>query len=182
MDHHPGALCDQARHEGAIKAHGRQEVQRQFGLPFRLAQGCEAAAGGRGAPQHVNDDVGAAHPGLHRRGHGFAARRCGQIGSNEEILRQVGGPLARRRHDLCPQCAEERHGRRARALRSAGDQRALARQSDEIRHHPISRSEMRSPFNPKVKVRSAGLPGKSPVTFARTRVFPATSVVSIGSA
>ena len=82
-------LRDHARHQRPVQPQGRQQVQGQLGLPFRITQGREAAAGGGGAAKHVDDDVGATHPVPHSVGDDLASFRRGQIGGDEQRVSNI---------------------------------------------------------------------------------------------
>lgn len=152
MDNRPGTALYHLGNQQAIQADRSQQVQVQFRQPVGVRQGRKAAAGGRGAADHMRQNVDTAHVPESGSGDSLAALGRRQIGLDkldivERLARAAGG---------CdhPGTAgpEPIDSRPPQSLGAAADEHAFASKLSRIdgrAHAVISRALMASPSRPK---------------------------------
>ncbi|TNV74477.1 hypothetical protein FGO68_gene13984 [Halteria grandinella] len=176
------AALDHSGYERAVQPHRRHQIELELAHPFRVAQRREAAGRGRGPAEHVDEDIDVAQPFARRGGQVGAALGRGEIRSDEPGCGQRLGPRSRGREDTRAEVPQERDRRRAGAASPRRHQGGPAFEVEKAAHAPILNAAIFPSAIRKANVSIAGLPGKRPVTRARTTVSPCSSETSSGSA
>lgn len=168
MNDDTGTAFHHGRDKRAVQPYGRHEIQVDFPQPFRVAKRPEAAGRRRRPAEHVYEDIDLSQTVPGRGNKAVAAFGRRQVGRDKEVIRHCGRLRACGCQDLRAELAEEGHTCRPRPAGTGRDQNPFAVEIEKTAHAPISNSTIRPSERRKAKERSAGLPGKRPVTMART--------------
>src|SRR6266404_6999025 len=182
MDDDAGALFDHQWQQGAIEAHGGEQVLVERFVPFVVVKYGESARWCGGATDDMHDDVYAAKTVADCVRDGGASFHRRYIGDDEVLgvgktLRPRPGRCQSRRAGF----AQRRDDGLTDALCAARHKRALALKSEIAAHDFISSAAILPPSSVNTKSSVTGLPGKFPVSFVLTTVLPSRADAATGS-
>src|SRR5262245_46458969 len=168
------------RQQPPVQPHGWHQIQIDLLVPLRIIECGKPARRCLRPAKNVHDDVDGAKMGESALGD------CSATDGRREVRRDVmhaRDDIARQRpgsgHDVRTRLRQNLDDRGSDAFRPAGHERATTGELEVEDHGLISSLATLSPSTAKWYRSSRGLPGKSPVSRARTTTSsPKTSTVS----